>query len=54
MLDVDHRQFFTVDSLRELLAASFARCEVAQSHPLDEMTRAPGAARGRSRVVPAR
>ena len=37
MLDVDHRQFFTVDSLRELLAASFERCEVEQSHPLDEM-----------------
>jgi SAM-dependent methyltransferase len=36
MLDIDHRQFFTVDSLRELLAARFERCEVAQSHPLDE------------------
>lgn len=37
MLDVDHRQFFTVDSLRDLLGASFERCEVVQSHPLDEM-----------------
>lgn len=37
MLDVDHRQFFTVTSLRELLEASFERCEVVQSHPLDEM-----------------
>jgi SAM-dependent methyltransferase len=37
MLDVDHRQFFTVDSLRELLATTFPRYEVAQSHPLDEM-----------------
>jgi SAM-dependent methyltransferase len=35
MLDVDHRQFFTVTSLRELLEESFARCEVVQSHPLD-------------------
>ena len=37
MLDADHRQFFTVDSLTELLAARFARSEVEQSHPLDEM-----------------
>jgi SAM-dependent methyltransferase len=37
MLDVDHRHFFTVESLRELLEATFERCEVIQSHPLDEM-----------------
>lgn len=37
MLDVDHKQFFTVDSLRELLEAGFERCEVRQSHPLDEL-----------------
>jgi SAM-dependent methyltransferase len=36
MLDVDHRQFFTADSLRSLLAARFERCEVVESHPLDE------------------
>ena len=36
MLDVDHRQFFTEASLREVLAARFERCEVVQSHPLDE------------------
>lgn len=37
MLDTDHRQFFTVDSLSELLRATFERFEVAQSHPLDGM-----------------
>jgi SAM-dependent methyltransferase len=37
MLDLDHRQFFTVDSLRELLEAIFERSEVVQSHPLDHM-----------------
>ena len=37
MLDVDHRQFFTTASLRELLAASFERCEVRQIQPLDQM-----------------
>jgi SAM-dependent methyltransferase len=37
MLDVDHRQFFTVESLRELLDASFERVEVMQSHPIDHM-----------------
>jgi 2-polyprenyl-3-methyl-5-hydroxy-6-metoxy-1,4-benzoquinol methylase len=37
MLDADHRQFFTVTSLRELLEATFASCEVLQSHPVDEM-----------------
>jgi SAM-dependent methyltransferase len=36
MLDVDHRQFFTVDSLRELLDETFVRCEVTQGFPLDE------------------
>jgi SAM-dependent methyltransferase len=37
MLDADHRQFFTEASLRELLEAAFPRCEVRQSHPVDEM-----------------
>jgi hypothetical protein len=37
MLDVDHRQFFTVETLRELLDASFERVEVMQSHPIDHM-----------------
>ncbi len=37
MLDADHRQFFTVESLSELMAAQFERSEVEQSHPLDEM-----------------
>jgi 2-polyprenyl-3-methyl-5-hydroxy-6-metoxy-1,4-benzoquinol methylase len=37
MLDTDHRQFFTEGSLRALLAQVFPRCEVRQSHPLDEM-----------------
>ena len=37
MLDVDHRQFYTVDSLRDLLRTSFERFEVVQSHPLDAM-----------------
>jgi SAM-dependent methyltransferase len=37
MLDVDHRQFFTVASLRELLDASFERSEVVQIQPLDPM-----------------
>jgi 2-polyprenyl-3-methyl-5-hydroxy-6-metoxy-1,4-benzoquinol methylase len=37
MLDSDHRQFFTVTSLRELLDATFERSEVLESHPLDEM-----------------
>jgi SAM-dependent methyltransferase len=37
MLDVDHHQFFTVESLRRLLGESFTRVEVTQSHPLDEM-----------------
>jgi 2-polyprenyl-3-methyl-5-hydroxy-6-metoxy-1,4-benzoquinol methylase len=37
MLDVDHRQFFTVESLGELLAGVFGRSTVTQSHPLDEM-----------------
>jgi SAM-dependent methyltransferase len=36
MLDLDHRQFFTVDSLRALLASCFERSRVMQSHPLDE------------------
>ena len=36
MLDTDHRQFFTVDTMRELLESVFPRAEVTQSHPLDE------------------
>jgi SAM-dependent methyltransferase len=36
MLDVDHRQFFTADSLRALLEHCFERTEVIQSHPIDE------------------
>ena len=54
MLDLDHRQFFTVASLRKLLEACFDRCEVVQSHPLDEpMARAvlPGALEGLYRVL---
>jgi SAM-dependent methyltransferase len=37
MLDLDHRHFFTVASLGELLDATFARYEVTQSHPIDHM-----------------
>jgi SAM-dependent methyltransferase len=37
MLDVDHRQFFTEASLRELLRASFERSDVRQIQPLDGM-----------------
>lgn len=37
MLDLDHRQLFTVNSLRELMAANFERSEVTQSHPIDEL-----------------
>jgi SAM-dependent methyltransferase len=37
MLDIDHRHFFTMDSMRELLQGSFERFEVVQSHPLDGM-----------------
>jgi hypothetical protein len=37
MLDSDHRQFFTLTSLRELLETTFKRCEVIQSHPVDGM-----------------
>jgi 2-polyprenyl-3-methyl-5-hydroxy-6-metoxy-1,4-benzoquinol methylase len=37
MLDVDHRQFFTVESLRTLLETTFERFEVTQSLALDEM-----------------
>jgi SAM-dependent methyltransferase len=36
MLDVDHRQFFTEASLRDLLAESFERFEVLQIQPLDD------------------
>jgi SAM-dependent methyltransferase len=36
MLDVDHRQFFTVDSLRQLLETTFPAVEVRQGFPLDE------------------
>jgi SAM-dependent methyltransferase len=37
MLDVDHRQFFTADALRELLESSFERCQVTQIQPLDPL-----------------
>jgi 2-polyprenyl-3-methyl-5-hydroxy-6-metoxy-1,4-benzoquinol methylase len=37
MLDIDHKQFFTVRSLRALLDGTFSRSEVIESHPLDEM-----------------
>ena len=37
MLDLDHRQFFTVDSLEELLAGVFERSVVEQSAPLDAL-----------------
>jgi len=36
MLDTDHRQFFTVATMRELLEDVFPRAEVTESHPLDE------------------
>jgi 2-polyprenyl-3-methyl-5-hydroxy-6-metoxy-1,4-benzoquinol methylase len=35
MLDVDHKQFFTVDSLRALLTGVFGSCAVEQVAPLD-------------------
>jgi SAM-dependent methyltransferase len=35
MLDVDHRQYFTEDSLRELLDGVFGSCFVEQVAPLD-------------------
>ncbi len=35
MLDVDHKQFFTVDSLRDLLDGVFGSCVVEQAAPLD-------------------
>jgi SAM-dependent methyltransferase len=35
MLDVDHRQFFTVDSLTELLDGVFGSCQVEQVAPID-------------------
>jgi SAM-dependent methyltransferase len=35
MLDVDHKQFFTADSLRELLDRVFGSCQVEQALPLD-------------------
>jgi 2-polyprenyl-3-methyl-5-hydroxy-6-metoxy-1,4-benzoquinol methylase len=61
MLDSDHRQFFTVTSLRELLDATFERSEVVESHPLDEMIAdlvlprpLPGLYRGLARVGAAR
>jgi len=37
MLDLDHRQFFTLDSLRELLGDVFERHVVEQSAPLDAL-----------------
>jgi SAM-dependent methyltransferase len=35
MLEVDHKQFFTVDSLRELLEGVFGTCVVEQDFPID-------------------
>jgi SAM-dependent methyltransferase len=35
MLDVDHRQFFTESSLRELLDGVFGSSVVEQTHPID-------------------
>jgi SAM-dependent methyltransferase len=35
LLDLDHRQFFTVESLRALLGKVFERFDVRESHPLD-------------------
>ena len=35
MLDVDHKQFFTVDSLGDLLDGVFGSCVVEQAAPLD-------------------
>jgi SAM-dependent methyltransferase len=35
MLEVDHKQFFTVDSLRELLDGVFGSCVVEQDFPID-------------------
>ena len=35
MLDVDHRQFFTVESLRVLLDSVFGSCSVEQVAPVD-------------------
>jgi SAM-dependent methyltransferase len=35
MLDVDHRQFFTETSLRELLDGVFGSSVVEQTHPID-------------------
>ena len=40
MLDVDHRQFFTVDSLRELLEGVFERSEVHAEPPARRADRA--------------
>jgi hypothetical protein len=35
MLDVDHRQFFTEESLTALLERVFGSCEVEQVSPID-------------------
>jgi hypothetical protein len=35
MLDVDHRQFFTEESLRRLLDEVFGSCVVEQTAPID-------------------
>ncbi len=51
MLDVDHRQFFTVDSLALLLREVFGRCAVEQSHPLDDMIASLVLPRGLGRVA---
>jgi ubiquinone/menaquinone biosynthesis C-methylase UbiE len=35
MLDVDHKNFFTVDSLRKLLASTFSKVSITQVMPID-------------------
>jgi len=37
MLDVDHRQFFTVGSMQELFGRTFERYDVVEIEPLDQM-----------------
>lgn len=51
MLDVDHRQFFTVDSLAALLREVFGACAVEQSHPLDDMLASLVLPRGLGRLT---
>jgi 2-polyprenyl-3-methyl-5-hydroxy-6-metoxy-1,4-benzoquinol methylase len=37
MLDIDHKHFFTTNSLRELLTTQFAHVAIHQAMPVDEM-----------------